>query len=113
MNCEFCHHVLAFSHFENLKEVEIYDCKNCPILVSFAFFVADGLRIKTIFCIDRNQRLYIWTNNYLTNQSYINEVYYKTRLDLQSEPFTIRFPRIMSLTPDNVKDKLALCMVFS
>lgn len=113
MTCEFCHHALSFSHFENNKEVEVYDCTNCPILVSFSFFVEGGLRIKTVFCIDRNQGLYIWTNNYLNSQSYINEVRVKPGVSVQSVPFTIRFPRIMNITPNNVKEKLALCMVFS
>ncbi len=114
MNCEFCQHELFFSHLENHKEVEVYDCKGCPVLVSFSFFVEGKTRIKTSFFIDRGEKLYIWSNNYLNNVSYISEVTVKEAKGPQdSGPFHIKFPKIMNIDPDNVKEKLAFFLVFS
>lgn len=109
MNCEFCQHQLNFSHHENNKEVEVYDCTNCPVLTSFSFFAKDGMRMKTAFMIDRSEKLYVWTNNYINNTSSLNEVNIKR----QSEPLIIKFPKIMNIDPNNVQEKMAIYLVFS
>jgi hypothetical protein len=113
MNCEFCDHNLCLSHYENSREIEVYDCTHCPVLISFHYFAKDGIRIKTVYHVDKNQRVYIWTNNYIKETSYIEETYIMTRIDLKSEPLTIRFPKIMPVTPQNVEEKLSFFLVFS
>lgn len=108
MNCEFCQKPLRFSHHENNKEVGVYDCTNCPLLVSFYYLHADGKSVKTTFMLDRNQKSYLWTNNYLNNNSHITDLSSNDGRD----PIILKFPKIMNINPDNVYEKFAFYMVF-
>lgn len=112
MNCEFCTKPLTFSHEENGKEVKVYDCKNCPVLTSFHFLDKDSERIKTSFFIDKNEKVYIWTNNYVRGISYITDVGIRISLVKDKDPLVIKFPKIMSITPQNVYEKFSFYMTF-
>lgn len=108
MNCEFCQKPLRFSHHENDKEVGVYDCTNCPLLVSFYYLHANGKSVKTTFMLDRNGKSYMWTNNYLNGNSHITDLSTNDGKD----PVILRFPKIMNINPDNVYEKFAFYMVF-
>jgi hypothetical protein len=109
MKCQFCNHPLKFSHNENNKEVEVYDCLNCPVLTSFYLLHKEGTPIKTTFMLDRNERFYMWTNHYLNNNSYISVLDGATAV--RTNPI-LKFPKVMNLTPQNVYEKFAFYMVF-
>lgn len=111
MNCEFCLKPLRFSHHENNKEVEVYDCNNCPVQISFYFFHKDGSQFKTVFMIDKNERSYTWTNSYTKSVSYITDVSPTVARD-GKDPVLIKFPKIMNINPTNVHEKFAFYMVF-
>jgi hypothetical protein len=111
MNCEFCKKPLRFSHHENNKEVEVYDCYHCPVQISFSFFHKDGSSFKSTFFINKNERLYSWTNNFLTGLSYITDVG-GTFGPSTKDPVLIRFPKIMNINPDNIHEKFSFYMVF-
>lgn len=110
MNCEFCQKPLKFSHHENNNEVEVYDCHNCKVLTSFYFFHKDGSQFKTVFMIDKNEKSYTWTNNYVKGISYIVDV--GTSINKDRDPVLIRFPKIMNISPTNIYEKFAFYMVF-
>ena len=111
MNCEFCQKPLRFSHHENNKEVGVYDCTNCPLLVSFYYLHADGKSIKTTFTIDRNEKCYLWTNNYIQNISYIHDAGTEASRE-GKDSLILKFPKIMNINPDNIYEKFAFYMVF-
>jgi hypothetical protein len=110
--CEFCHNPLQFSHQENTKEIEVYDCRHCPVLTSFYYFEKDGTRIKTSYMLDRNEKVYIWTNNYITNSSYITDVGVSLSVQSDRNPLVVRFPKIMNINPTNVHEKFSFYMTF-
>ena len=110
MNCEFCQKPLKFSHKENNDEVEVYDCHNCKVLTSFYFFHKDGSQFKTTFLIDKNERTYMWTNNYLKGTSHISEMRVTSAPGFDST--ILKFPKIMNVNPTNVHEKFAFYMVF-
>jgi ssDNA-binding Zn-finger/Zn-ribbon topoisomerase 1 len=109
MNCEFCKKPLHFSHHENNKEIEVYDCNNCPVLTSFYYFHEDGDCAKVTFMLDKNERGYMWTNNYIKNISYITDLGNSTS---GKDPLILKFPKIMNVNPDNIYDKFKFYMVF-
>lgn len=111
MNCEFCNKPLRFSHHENSKEVEVYDCTHCPVLVSFYYLHKDGSAIKTTFMLDRNEKCYLWTNNYIQNISYIHDAGTAAAREGR-DPLILKFPKLMSINPDNIYQKFAFYMVF-
>lgn len=110
-DCEFCGKELHLSHMENGKEVEVYDCTHCPNMVSFHFLAKDGPRIKTVYMLDRNEHVYIWTNNYVKGISYITDVGVTIAKDGR-DPCLIKFPKIMNINPENVNEKFSFYMVF-
>jgi hypothetical protein len=110
MNCEFCQKPLKFSHHENNKEVEVYDCNHCPVLTSFYVLHKDGSPFKTTFLLDKNEKTYMWTNHYIKETSYITYVGVAAD-NINREPL-LKFPKIMNITPANVKEKFAFYMVF-
>lgn len=105
-NCEFCKNILKFSHTENVKEVDVYDCVKCQVLVSF-YFYKTGERTKTCYMFHRNGKPYMWTNNYLNRTSYITNLQPDDK-----DPMILKFPKIMPLTPSNLLEKFSFYMVF-
>jgi hypothetical protein len=117
MNCEFCGHKLQFSHYENKKEIVIYDCINCTVLVSFHFFLGerkagDPVRTKTNFMIDRHGRTYVWTNNYLENNSNIVDLSVSIDIRENTSPLLVTFPKVMNINPTNIHEKFSFYMTF-
>lgn len=111
MKCQFCQKELKFSHKENKDEIEVYDCWNCPVLTTFHFFHKDGMPVKTTFMLDKNEKCYLWINNYLKNISYIIDVNASIAKPSR-DSLVIKFPKIMNITPQNVYEKFAFYMVF-
>jgi len=60
--------------------------------------------------IDKNEKTYMWTNHYIKGISYINYVGVAAD-NINREPL-LNFPKIMNITPSNVKEKFAFYMVF-
>jgi hypothetical protein len=60
--------------------------------------------------IDKNEKNYTWTNNYIRGLSYIVDA--SVPINNDRDPVLIRFPKIMSITPANVHEKFAFYMVF-
>lgn len=112
MNCQFCQHPLQFSHRENNQEVVVYDCINCPILTSFFHLDEDSPPIKIIHMIDRNDRLYLWTNNFINNTSYITDLTVTLSSLVYKNPVVVKFPHIMDITPTNVLQKFSFIMTY-
>ncbi len=117
MKCEFCHQPCRLSHKENEdrndknKYIEVYDCVSCPVLTSFYVNHEDGSTIKTVFMLDRNEKVYMWTNHYLKKISYITDVGVTLARE-GKDPLILKFPKIMPLTPENVHDKFKFYMIF-
>jgi len=111
MNCEFCQQVLKFSHHENGKEIEVYDCHNCPVLTSFYYFHEDGSPAKTCFTLDRNEKTYLWTNNYVKGKSYIQELKITSAPGFDS--MVLELPKLINVTPSNVNEKFSFYMIFA
>ncbi len=105
--CEFCNFHLEFSHSEN--NIMIFDCINCPMLISFSF--DHNVRVKTVFLLDRNQQIYLWTINYLTETSYISSAYYDILVNGKIADL-VNFPKIMQVSPYNIYQKFNLYMTF-
>jgi hypothetical protein len=116
-NCEFCGKELHLSHYEGGQKIAVYDCTHCPVLTSFHFMTevgnlaTDNMRIKTTFMLDRNEHIYIWTNNYGKGISYITDVGV-TLAKSGRDPLLIKFPKIMNINPQNVHEKFAFYIVF-
>lgn len=110
IDCEFCNKPLHLSHYENNKEIAVYDCTNCPVLTSFYYFDKDGAPAKTCFLIDKNEKSYMWTNNHINGDSYIQEL--KVTSAPGFNPTILKFPKIMNVNPSNVYEKFAFYMVF-
>ena len=108
-DCEFCGKELRLSHHENGKEVEVYDCTHCPVLTSF-YYMGEH-RIKTSFFLDKNEHVYIWTNNYTKGISYITDVGVSLAKDGR-DPLLLKFPKIMNINPKNIHEKFSFYMVF-
>jgi CRISPR/Cas system-associated protein Cas10 (large subunit of type III CRISPR-Cas system) len=111
-DCEFCGRELHLSHYENNKEIAVYDCTHCPVLTSFYFLDKEGERIKTSFMLDRNEKVYIWTQNYIKGVSYITDVGVTLSAVRDKSPLLIKFPKIMNINPKNVHEKFSFYMVF-
>lgn len=111
MNCEFCNKQLRLSRLENEKEVEVYECIHCPVLTSFHCLHKDGSPIKTTFLLDRNEKCYLWTNNYIQNISYIHDAGTAAAREGR-DPLILKFPKIMNINPTNIYEKFAFYMVF-
>lgn len=117
MNCEYCGANLHLSHYENNKETGVYDCTNCPILVTYYFLEANqktesAALVRTEFMIDRNGRTYIWTNNYVKNNSYIFDLAVSPSIRVLENPLLITFPKIMNINPTNIHQKFSFYMTF-
>jgi hypothetical protein len=113
VNCEFCDRDLHLSHYENNREISVYDCTNCPMLISYHFREEDGNKTKVSFMLDRKNRVYVWTNNYAKNISYIVDVSVTLHSSIEKDPLILRFPKIMNITPNNVLEKLSFYLTFS
>lgn len=109
MNCEFCGREAHLSHYENSKETVVYDCTYCPVLTSFYVRDVDNVICKIAFMIDKGNKSYIWTNNYLKNTSYITEVGGSSS---DRDPLIFKSPKTLGLTPQNVRGKLSMYMTF-
>jgi len=112
MNCEFCHKELAISHYERDKTITVYDCKNCPVLVSF-HFNEDEERVKTCYLLDKNGNSYMWTINYAKNDSYIVDLTPTLSLVKDRDPMLVRFKKVMNINPNNVYEKFSFYLLFS
>lgn len=117
MKCEFCQSLCHLSHKENedrenkKKYTAVYDCTHCPVLTSFYVDNESGSVIKTVFMLDRNEKVYMWTNHHLKKISYITDVGV-TLAAAGKNPLILKFPKVMPLTPTNVHDKFKFYMVF-
>lgn len=111
MNCEYCHKPLHFSRHENNKEVEVYECNHCPVLVSFHYLHITGSPVKTTFMIDKNEKCYLWTNNYIQNISYIHDAGTAASREGR-DALILNFHKLMNVTPSNIHEKFAFYMVF-
>jgi hypothetical protein len=112
MNCDYCGRDLHLSHYENNREIAVYDCTHCPMLVSYHFREENGAKTKVSFMLDRRDKVYIWTNNYTKNNSYIVDVSATLHSSMEKDPLILKFPKIMNITPDNVLEKLSFYMTF-
>lgn len=111
-DCEFCNKPLHLSHYENSNEVAVYDCVHCPVLTSFYFLHKEGERIKTCFMLDKNGRTYVWTNNYVNENSHITDVSVTLSAVHDKDPLLIKFPKIMNINPKNIHEKFSFYMTF-
>lgn len=119
MNCEFCGSNLKLSHYENNKETAVYDCIDCPVLISFSYFLGDQkagepVRTKTSYMIDRHGKCYVWSNNYIKGNSYITDIS-ESGLDKAlsgRSPLLITFPKLMNINPTNIHEKLSFYLTF-
>lgn len=118
MNCEFCNKSLKFSHYENVKEIAVYDCVYCPVLTSFYFNSKVPLkfaeRIKTSFMFEKQNKTYIWTNNYMKNISHITDLSPDAESIALSrkDPVIISFQKIMDINPNNIYEKFSFVMTY-
>lgn len=118
MKCEFCKSKCRLSHKENedredkTKFVAVYDCIHCPVLTSFHVQNEDGVLIKTVFMLDRNEKTYMWTNHHAKNFSYITDIGIQLAKDGR-DPMILKFPKLMNVNPSNVHDKFKFYMIFS
>lgn len=115
MNCEFCDRELHLSHYEGVgNSVAAYDCTNCPVLVSFYFIKPDFNRTKTVFWLDKHEKIYMWTNDYTTSTSRITaiDIDHIKKGSLGGDPCLIKFPKIMNINPDNIMERFGFYMVF-
>jgi hypothetical protein len=114
MKCEYCENNLLFSHYENQKEIAVYDCTECPILTSFYVYCDSPAIVKISFMFEKNGHSYIWTNNYITNSSYIVNV--SRHIDFSALKdnlgIIVEFPQIMKINPSNVLQKFSFCMCY-
>ena len=111
MNCQFCQNRLSISHYEGDGKTAVYQCLECPVLVWFHYIEND--LTKVVYSIDKNGRNYIWTNNYLRDRSYITDVTPNHESHpLEKDPLLIRFPKLMNVTPANVRERFSFFMVF-
>ncbi len=111
MICEFCNKVCRLSHKENENKVEVYDCRNCQVLTSFYISVEDGSKIKTVFMLDRNEKVYMWTDHFIKKISYITDVGV-TLAAKGGDPLVLKFPKVMNVKPTNVHEKFKFYMLF-
>lgn len=113
MKCQYCQKEMKFSHHENKKEIEVYDCWNCPVLTTFYYLGKNPAPIKITFMLDKNEKCYLWTNHYVKNVSYINNLSMcLTKATGFNDDLVIKFPKVMNITPQNVYEKFAFYMVF-
>lgn len=113
MNCPFCDKRTSFSHLENVesKEIRVNECLNCQVPILFHIDLEDGTLMKTVFIIDKNQRVYLWTNDHVNNCSYIAHA----KIDETNihDSYIARFPNILNIHPDKILSKFSLYIVFS
>jgi len=110
MKCQFCHYPLKFSHTENNKEVEVYDCLNCPMLIFYSFRNKSTEPFKITFMLNRNGKTYLWTNDKTKGYSYVTDV--AVRTSPTDNPLVLKLPKIVEVTPETVYQKLSFYMVF-
>lgn len=108
MRCQYCKYPLKFSHHENDKEVEVYDCLNCPMLIFSSFLDKGAEPIKTTFMVERNGKTYLWTNDKIKGYSYISEL----ALTPGQNGLLLKLPKLVEVTPETVAQKLSFYMVF-
>jgi hypothetical protein len=117
MNCEFCGNKCWFSRKENVdkdnkkKYISVYDCMKCPVHTSFYINNEDGSKVKTVFMLDRNEKVYMWTDHFVKNFSYVTDIGISLARDGR-DPLIIKFPKLMNVKPTNVLDKFKFYMVF-
>jgi hypothetical protein len=111
MICIYCKNKCRLSHKENKDEIEVYDCVRCPVLTSFHIGVPGGSLVKTVFMLDRNEKVYMWTNHHAKQISYITDVGVTLSKDGR-DPLVVKFPKVMNINPDNVHEKFKMYMLF-
>lgn len=112
MNCQFCQQELRLSHHENEELIAVYDCVNCPVLTSFYYRKDDNNLTKITYMIDRHDKLYLWTNNYVANDSYIIDLTAGQTTTIRRDPILIKFAKIMNINPTNVQEKFSFFMTY-
>jgi hypothetical protein len=111
--CPYCQVQLEFSHLESTNEwgrFSVYECLHCPVLV-WLHYENDSL-IKSMFFIDKNEHNYVWVDHYLKNQSYLIDATPSFKGPYDKDPMLIKFPKLMNVTPTNVREKFSFFMVF-
>jgi hypothetical protein len=111
MKCQYCKHPLKLSHYENNKEVSIWDCLSCPIMISFSY-LGEKL-IKTSFFFERNEKRYIWSNDHVKEYSYITVLEPLQKNMLNYNPNILKLPKIINVTPENLYEKFSFYMTFA
>lgn len=111
MKCQFCNQELVYSHHENNKEVSIYDCRNCPMLIMFHYLLNETAPVKIAFFLQKNGRTYVWVNNFINNFSYVTEIVVAPSV-ITSNPI-LQLPKLVDVTPENVYQKFSFYMVFA
>lgn len=110
MKCPYCHNHMKFCHHENNKEVSVYDCIECPMLVTCYYLHEEVDPFRISFMMDRNGRVYMWTNDRLKGYSYIEELKIEPAIrDLT----VVKLPKLVEVTPETVRQKLSFYMVFA
>lgn len=118
MKCLFCSNKCRLSHKENedredkKKYTAVYDCNYCPVLTSFYINNEDNSHVKTVFMLDRNEKVYMWTDHHEKKFSYITDIGISLARDGR-DPLVLKFPKLMNVTPSNVHDKFKFYMLFS
>lgn len=67
---------------------------------------------KVEFAIDKQGHLYTWTDNYVKGSSYITDLNVSLFSLQNKSPILIVFPKLMNVTPTNVREKFSFFMVF-
>lgn len=111
MKCQYCKNSLKFSHTENNKEVEVYECFSCPMLIMFSFLNKGDDPVKTTFLLNRNKKTYLWTNDKIKGISFISDI--RVRVSPQDNPILVKLPKLVDVTPETVYKKLSFYMVFA
>lgn len=109
MKCQYCKLPMRFSHHENNKEIAVWDCLNCPMMV-FSAFLGDH-RVKTSFFLEKNGKRYIWTNDYVKESTYVSSM--EPIKDINHTPIILRLPKLIDVTPENVYEKFSFYMLFA
>jgi|SRR5271170_4582247 len=114
-HCPFCKARANYCHAENDNTGMVYECRHCPVLVFLHYSqdkeYKDRLE-KAEFAIDKQGHLYTWTDNYVKGSSYITDLDVSLFSLQNKSSILIAFPKLMNVTPTNVREKFGFYMIF-
>ncbi len=111
MNCQFCRKPMKFSHHENEKEISVYDCLECPMLIMSSYVNNDSDPVKITFMFENKGKSYMWTNDRIKGYSYLQEL--KIADNPLHDIMLLKLPKLVDVTPENVIKKFSFYMVFA